>query len=100
MTTALIRRQKLAVKRREISGRDSAHVFAIAKTWQRYRLWYQALWGGRAGGRGPVAVHRVAKRRLRLDPIEGIEGTPVVDIKPVLSGLQDFPAGKLVRSGL
>jgi tRNA-Thr(GGU) m(6)t(6)A37 methyltransferase TsaA len=37
-----------------------------------------------------VTVRRVAKNRLRSGPIEVIDGTPVVDIKPVLSRLQDF----------
>lgn len=37
-----------------------------------------------------VTVRRVGKNRLRIGPIEAIDGTPVVDIKPVLSGLQDF----------
>lgn len=43
----------------------------------------------------PLGLHRVtvrslAKNRLRIGPIEAIDGTPVIDIKPVLSGLQDF----------
>jgi tRNA-Thr(GGU) m(6)t(6)A37 methyltransferase TsaA len=43
----------------------------------------------------PLGLHRVtvrtlAKNRLRIGPIEAIDGTPVVDIKPVLSGVQDF----------
>jgi tRNA-Thr(GGU) m(6)t(6)A37 methyltransferase TsaA len=43
----------------------------------------------------PVGLHRVtvrkiAKNRLRIGPIEAIDGTPVVDIKPVLPRLQDF----------
>ncbi len=37
-----------------------------------------------------VTVRRVAKNRLRIGPIEAIDGTPVIDIKPVLSGLKDF----------
>jgi tRNA-Thr(GGU) m(6)t(6)A37 methyltransferase TsaA len=37
-----------------------------------------------------VTLRRVARNRLRIDPIEAIDGTPVIDIKPVLSGLQDF----------
>jgi tRNA-Thr(GGU) m(6)t(6)A37 methyltransferase TsaA len=37
-----------------------------------------------------VNVRRVAKNRLRIGPIEAIDGTPVIDIKPVLSGLRDF----------
>jgi tRNA-Thr(GGU) m(6)t(6)A37 methyltransferase TsaA len=37
----------------------------------------------------PLGLHRVtireiAKNRLRIGPIEAIDGTPVVDIKPVL----------------
>jgi len=31
-----------------------------------------------------VTVHRIAKNRLRIGPIEAIDGTPVIDIKPVL----------------
>ncbi|MGE5276347.1 MAG: tRNA (N6-threonylcarbamoyladenosine(37)-N6)-methyltransferase TrmO [Acidobacteriota bacterium] len=31
-----------------------------------------------------VTVRRVAGRRLRVGPLEAIDGTPVVDIKPVL----------------
>jgi tRNA-Thr(GGU) m(6)t(6)A37 methyltransferase TsaA len=37
-----------------------------------------------------VTVRRVVKNRLRIGPIEAIDGTPVIDIKPVLPGLQDF----------
>ena len=37
-----------------------------------------------------VTVRRIAKNRLRIGPIEAIDGTPVIDIKPVLAGLQDF----------
>ncbi|MGB2898437.1 MAG: tRNA (N6-threonylcarbamoyladenosine(37)-N6)-methyltransferase TrmO [Candidatus Acidiferrum sp.] len=37
-----------------------------------------------------VTVRRVAKNRLRIGLIEAIDGTPVIDIKPVLSDLQDF----------
>lgn len=37
-----------------------------------------------------VTVRKVAKSRLRIGPIEAIDGTPVVDIKPVLAGRQDF----------
>ena len=36
-----------------------------------------------------VTVRRIAKNRLRIGPIEAIDGTPVIDIKAVLSGLQD-----------
>jgi tRNA-Thr(GGU) m(6)t(6)A37 methyltransferase TsaA len=37
-----------------------------------------------------VTVRKIAKNRLRVGPIEVIDGTPVVDIKPVLPGCQDF----------
>ena len=36
-----------------------------------------------------VVVRNIAKNRLRVGPIEAIDGTPVVDIKPVLCDLQD-----------
>ena len=32
-----------------------------------------------------VKIRRVARNRLRIGPIEAIDGTPVIDIKPVLS---------------
>ena len=35
-------------------------------------------------GLHPVVVREIAGRRLRIGPIEAIDGTPVVDIKPVL----------------
>ena len=35
-------------------------------------------------GLHPVDVRRIAGNRLRIGPIEAIDGTPVVDIKPVL----------------
>src|SRR6266511_19185 len=39
----------------------------------------------------PVGLHRVsvlevATQKLRVAPLEAIDGTPIVDIKPVLSG--------------
>jgi tRNA-Thr(GGU) m(6)t(6)A37 methyltransferase TsaA len=39
----------------------------------------------------PVGVHRVsvlevAEQKLRIAPLEAIDGTPIVDIKPVLAG--------------
>jgi tRNA-Thr(GGU) m(6)t(6)A37 methyltransferase TsaA len=37
-----------------------------------------------------VTVRKVARNRLLIGPMEAIDGTPVVDIKPVLSGLVDF----------
>jgi tRNA-Thr(GGU) m(6)t(6)A37 methyltransferase TsaA len=43
----------------------------------------------------PIGLHRVTvrtvvKNRLRIGPIEAINGTPVIDIKPVLAGCRDF----------
>ena len=43
----------------------------------------------------PVGLHRVTVRRLagnrlRIGPIEAIDGTPVIDIKPVLADGPDF----------
>ena len=42
----------------------------------------------------PVGLHRVTVReitdaRLRIGPIEVIDGTPVVDIKPILCAMQE-----------
>jgi tRNA-Thr(GGU) m(6)t(6)A37 methyltransferase TsaA len=36
-----------------------------------------------------VTVREVANNRLRIGPIEAIDGTPVVDIKPVLCEIQE-----------
>ncbi len=43
----------------------------------------------------PLGLHRVTVRalegrRLLVGPLEAIDGTPVVDIKPVLAGVDDF----------
>ena len=43
----------------------------------------------------PLGLHRVklrrfGKNRLRIGPIEVLDGTPVIDIKPVLSDIDDF----------
>ncbi len=35
-------------------------------------------------GLHPVTIRRITGSRLRIGPIEAIDGTPVVDIKPVL----------------
>ena len=35
-----------------------------------------------------VTVRKIAKNRLRIGPLEAIDGTPVVDIKPVLCEIQ------------
>jgi tRNA-Thr(GGU) m(6)t(6)A37 methyltransferase TsaA len=42
----------------------------------------------------PLGLHRVTVRemagaRLRIGPIEAVDGTPVVDIKPVLDGPEE-----------
>jgi|SRR5215472_2170190 len=39
-------------------------------------------------GLHPVIVRGVEKNRLRIGPIEAVDGTPVVDIKPVLCAVQ------------
>ena len=49
---------------------------------------------GSPGRPNPLGLHRVyvrerADNRLRIGPIEAIDGTPVVDIKPVLSDMFD-----------
>ncbi|MFI5389041.1 MAG: TrmO family methyltransferase [Candidatus Eremiobacterales bacterium] len=43
----------------------------------------------------PIGLHRVVVReiagpRLRVGPLEAIDGTPIVDIKPALDGWDDF----------
>ena len=35
-----------------------------------------------------VTVRKIAKNRLRIGPMEAIDGTPVIDIKPVLCEVQ------------
>jgi tRNA-Thr(GGU) m(6)t(6)A37 methyltransferase TsaA len=40
-------------------------------------------------GLHPVSIRKIVKNRLRVGPIETIDGTPVVDIKPVLCGVKD-----------
>ena len=37
-----------------------------------------------------VTVRAIDGSRLRIGPIEAIDGTPVVDIKPVLAGARDY----------
>ena len=36
-----------------------------------------------------VTVRKISKNRLRIGPIEAIDGTPVIDIKPVLCEVQE-----------
>lgn len=35
-----------------------------------------------------VTVRQISKKRLRIGPMEAIDGTPVIDIKPVLCEIQ------------
>jgi tRNA-Thr(GGU) m(6)t(6)A37 methyltransferase TsaA len=37
-----------------------------------------------------VTVRKIVKNRLRVGPMEAIDGTPVMDIKPMLCGVRDF----------
>ena len=37
-----------------------------------------------------VTIRKIVKNRLRIGPLEVIDGTPVVDIKPVLTNSKDF----------
>ena len=37
-----------------------------------------------------VTVRRIVKNRLRIGPMEAIDGTPVVDIKPVICPMDGF----------
>jgi tRNA (Thr-GGU) A37 N-methylase len=51
-------------------------------------------WLHRSDRPNPLGLHRVTVReisgtRLRIGPIEAIEGTPVVDVKPVLGESAD-----------
>ena len=51
----------------------------------------------------PIGLHRVTirkivKNRLRIGPIEAIDGTPVVDIKPLLLSVRDHLNRKLTNS--
>ena len=39
-------------------------------------------------GLHPVTVREIDQSRLRIGPIEAIDGTPVVDIKPMLCSVQ------------
>jgi tRNA-Thr(GGU) m(6)t(6)A37 methyltransferase TsaA len=37
-----------------------------------------------------VTIRRIVKNRLRIGPVEAIDGTPVIDIKPVICPMDDF----------
>lgn len=41
-------------------------------------------------GLHPVIVRKVVKNRVRIGPSEAIDGTPVIDIKPVIPSHPDF----------
>lgn len=52
----------------------------------------------------PVGLHRVTvrnivKNRLRIGPIEAIDGTPVIDIKPVLCEVEEAAIRRRQSSG-
>ena len=36
-----------------------------------------------------VTVRKIVKNRLRIGPMEAIDGTPVIDVKPVLCEIQE-----------
>ena len=54
------------------------------------------VFGTRSSDRpNPIGLHRatiqrIDQNRLLIGPIEAIDGTPVIDIKPVLSGIKDY----------
>jgi tRNA-Thr(GGU) m(6)t(6)A37 methyltransferase TsaA len=55
-------------------------------------------------GLHPVTVLAIGKKRLRIGPIEAVDGTPVVDIKPALGASRSTPpggrlSGRSVRRG-
>ena len=37
-----------------------------------------------------ATVRKIVRNRLRVGPVEAIDGTPVVDIKPMLCRVRDF----------
>src|SRR5262245_49149459 len=45
-----------------------------------------------------VTLKRIGTRRLRIGPIEALDGTPVVDIKPILTGPGSLDASARPRS--
>jgi tRNA-Thr(GGU) m(6)t(6)A37 methyltransferase TsaA len=68
------RRDVLKVYPRSDRGRPLAGVFATRSPDRPNPL-----------GLHRVTVKKIAKNRLRIGPIEAIDGTPVLDIKPVLT---------------
>lgn len=69
------RRNVLKVHPRSDPGRPLTGVFATRSPDRPNPL-----------GLHPATVREVAKNRLRIGPIEAIDGTPVVDIKPAYCG--------------
>jgi tRNA-Thr(GGU) m(6)t(6)A37 methyltransferase TsaA len=47
-----------------------------------------------------ATIHEIGKNRLRIGPIEAIDGTPVVDIKPVLCEVQQNSASRPIHAGV
>lgn len=43
-------------------------------------------------GLHPVEIIEVEGQRLRVGPLEAVDGTPVLDVKPVLQGIDGTPA--------
>jgi tRNA-Thr(GGU) m(6)t(6)A37 methyltransferase TsaA len=43
-------------------------------------------------GLHPVEIIEVDGQRLRVGPLEAVDGTPVLDVKPVLQGIDRTPA--------
>ena len=73
------RRDVLKVHQRSIRHRPRTGVFATRSPDRPNPL-----------GLHHVKVRKVARNRLRIGPIEAIEGTPVININPVLYGLKNF----------
>jgi tRNA-Thr(GGU) m(6)t(6)A37 methyltransferase TsaA len=71
------RRETLKVHPRSDPSRRLTGVFATRSPDRPNRI-----------GLHQVTVRRIAKNRLRIGPIEAIDGTPVIDIKPVLCEVQ------------
>jgi tRNA-Thr(GGU) m(6)t(6)A37 methyltransferase TsaA len=44
-------------------------------------------------GLHPVEIIEVDGQRLRVGPLEAVDGTPVLDVKPVLQGIDRTPVG-------
>lgn len=49
-------------------------------------------------GLHPVVVRAIRGRRLRVGPIEAIDRTPVVDVKPVWHPIPEYAGSKTIRA--